>query len=251
MLPFDPTPLSLALVIGAALLIGVAKTSVGGLGSVSVAAFAYAMPAKQSTAAVLLLLIIGDLVAVRAYHRHADWAMLKRLLPAVLPGVVLGAIFLNYVSDSTLRLVIGVMLLIMLGLQVWQRRKQSPVPDERPLPAAFSVATGVAAGFTTMTANAAGPVMAMYLLAARVDKAKFIGTGAWYFLLVNVSKTPFSAALGLFPATTLWLTLFLLPFVLVGTALGRVLTKRISQVVFERFTLAASFLGAASLLLAR
>ena len=251
MLPFDPTPLALTLVIGAALLIGISKTSVGGLGSVSVAAFAQAMPAKQSTAAVLLLLIIGDLVAVRAYHHHADWSMLKRLLPSVVPGVMLGAVFLNFVSDSTLRLVIGLMLLVMLAMQLWQRRSRPADTSEQVLHPGYAVATGVAAGFTTMTANAAGPVMAMYLLAARVDKAKFIGTGAWYFLLVNVSKVPFSAALGLFPVTTLWLTLFLLPVVLLGTVLGRVLIKRMSQLVFERITLIASVVVAASLLLLR
>ena len=68
---------------------------------------------------------------------------------------------------------------------------------------------------------------------------------------MNVSKVPFSAALGLFPVTTLWLTLFLLPVVLLGTVLGRVLIKRMSQLVFERITLIASVVGAASLLLLR
>jgi uncharacterized membrane protein YfcA len=250
-LPFDLTPLTIALVVGAALIIGISKTSVGGIGAVSVAAFAAAMPAKLSTAAVLLLLIIGDVVAVRTYHRHADWGMLKRLLPSVIPGVVLGAIFLNYVSDAVLRYAIGGMLLVMLGLQLWQRRQQKPDDGAAPIPMAFTVGTGVAAGFTTMTANAAGPVMAIYLLAARVDKARFIGTGAWYFLLVNLSKTPFSAALGLFPPSTLWLTLLLAPVVLLGTYLGRLLIKAISQQRFEQATILASFVGAITLLIPR
>lgn len=247
MLPFDLAPLPVLAVAVAALLIGVSKTSVGGLGAVSVALFALAMPAKESTAAVLLLLIVGDLVAVRVYHRSADWRMLRRLLPAVVPGVVLGAVFLRVVSDGALRTAIGFMLLVMLAMQVRQRRRP---PREGSLHPAYAVATGVAAGFTTMTANAAGPVMAMYLLAARVDKATFIGTGAWYFLLVNASKTPFSAALGLFPASTLWLTGCLAPVVLVGTLLGRLLIRRVSQPTFERLTLVASALAAGSLLLA-
>ena len=100
-----------------------------------------------------------------------------------------------------------------------------------------------------MTANAAGAVMALYLLAARVDKARFIGTNAWFFLLVNVSKVPFSAALGLFPPSTLWLTLVLLPAVLVGTWLGRFVLRKLSQATFETFTLVASAFGAVSLLI--
>lgn len=248
MFPFEPTAVPLLLVIGAALLIGISKTSVGGLGPISVAAFAHVMDAKESTAAVLLLLIVGDLVAVASYHKHADWRLLRRLLPAVLPGVLLGAVFMNFVSSATLKVVIGVILIAMLVLQLVQRFRP-PRPEDQPLPASAAIATGVAAGFTTMTANAAGGVMSLYLLAERVQKNAFIGTGAWYYLIINVSKVPFSAYLGLFPVTTLTMTLVLAPLVLLGAALGRVLIKKVSQLWFERFTLAATGAAAVSLLI--
>ncbi len=248
MFPFEPTLVPLALVIGAALVIGISKTSVGGIGAVSVAAFAHVMDAKESTAAVLLLLIVGDVVAVASYHHHADWRLLRRLLPAVLPGVAIGAVFLNLVPTATMKLVIGVILLVMLVLQLVQRWRPPSRPDDQPLPASAAVITGVAAGFTTMTANAAGPVMSLYLLAERIQKHTFIGTGAWYYLIINCSKIPFSAYLGLFHWTTLTMTLVLAPLVLLGTLLGRILIKRINQVWFERFTLAATAIGAVSLL---
>lgn len=250
-LPFDPTVGALALAVLSALVIGIAKTSVGGIGAVSVAIFAMLMPAKESTAAILLLLIIGDLVAVRVYHSDADWAMLRRLLPAVLPGIVLGAIFLRLVPDHVMRVSIGLVLAVMVTLQLWQRYRgdaSAPPAELHPL---YAVGTGVAAGFTTMTANAAGPVMSMYLLAARVEKVRFVGTSAWYYLIVNLSKVPFSAYLGLYHVSTLWLTLLLLPVVLVGTWIGRLLITRISQVWFERATLTASAVAAISLLLPR
>lgn len=248
MFPFEPSLVPLLLVIGAALVIGISKTSVGGIGAIAVAAFAHVMDAKQSTAAVLLLLIVGDLVAVASYHRHADWRLLRRLLPAVLPGVALGAVFLNFVPSATMRLVIGVILVSLLVLQLVQRLRP-PRVDEAPLPVSVAVVTGVAAGFTTMTANAAGPVMSLYLLAERIQKHAFIGTGAWYYLIINCSKVPFSLYLGLFPTTTLTMTLVLAPVVLLGAALGRVLIKRINQVWFERFTLAATAVAAVSLLI--
>ena len=50
---------------------------------------------------------------------------------------------------------------------------------------------------------------------------------------------------------TLVVCAVLLPVVLLGTVLGRVLIKRMSQLVFERITLIASVVGAASLLLLR
>lgn len=116
---------------------------------------------------------------------------------------------------------------------------------EHPLAA---VAAGVLAGFATMTANAAGAVMTLYLLAMRVEKMRFIGTSAWFFLIVNLSKLPFSASLGLFPAETLRLSALLAPVVLVGTWLGILLLRRLSQVTFERAALAGSVVAAVALL---
>jgi uncharacterized membrane protein YfcA len=125
---------------------------------------------------------------------------------------VLGALFVHFVPDVGLKKFIGVILVVMLILQLWSRRKPAKVEEEvREMPPAATIGTGVGAGFTTMTANAAGPIMSLYLLAARVDKTRFLGTGAFYYLIINLTKVPFSAALGLFHVSTLWLTLILLP----------------------------------------
>ena len=249
-LPFEPTVLYLALAIFAAFIIGVSKTSVGGVATLAVGIFGLLMPAKESTAAVLLLLIIGDVIGVLSYRRHADWGLLKKLLPAVLPGIVLGALFVRFVPDIGLKKFIGVILVVMLILQLWSRRKPVAVEEEvKQMHPAATIGTGVVAGFTTMTANAAGPVMSLYLLAARVDKTRFLGTGAIYYLIINLTKVPFSAALGLFHMSTLWLTLLLLPAVLFGAWLGRILIKRVSQLWFERLTLAATAIAAIAMLI--
>lgn len=231
----------------AAVIVGIAKTSIGGVGVLAVAAFAMVIPARESTAAVLLLLVIGDLIAVASYRRSADWSILRRLLPAVLPGIVLGALVIRVIDDRTMTLMIAVVLLVLLALQVVLRRRTPDGPSGRPHPTA-TLGTGAAAGFTTMVANAAGPVMALYLLAARVDKVRFLGTNAWFFLLVNLSKVPFAAGLGLLPASTLWLTLLLTPAVVVGTLVGRRLLRALGQQLFERLTLGAAFLAAGLLL---
>jgi uncharacterized membrane protein YfcA len=249
-LPFEPTVLSLVLAVFAAFIIGVSKTSVGGVATLAVGIFGALMPAKESTAAVLLLLIIGDVIGVLSYHKHADWGLLKKLLPSVLPGIALGALFVHVMPDVGLKTFIGVILVVMLILQLWTRRKPVAVEEEvRELHPVATVGTGVAAGFTTMTANAAGPIMSLYLLAARVDKTRFLGTGAFYYLIINLTKVPFSAALGLFHWSTLWLTLILFPAVLIGAWLGRILIRRVSQLWFERLTLAATAIAAVALLL--
>ena len=114
----DLLSLSGLLLIVAALVVGISKTSVSGFGSFAVAAFALVMPAKESTAAVLLLLIIGDIVAVLRYRKHCNWALLRRLLPSVLPGVALGAWVLSVISDVVLKRGIGVLLVIFTGVLV-------------------------------------------------------------------------------------------------------------------------------------
>ena len=271
MTALDLAPVAFVVLALSALLVGVAKTSVGGMGALAVAGFALFLPARESTAAVLLLLIVGDLVAVASYRHSADWALLRRLLPAVVPGIALGALLMEVVDDRAMTVVIAVAILSAVALQLAVRRRQqagsvvpttttttttttpspAPVPRSRPHSRTYnaaSILTGVAAGFTTMVANAAGPVMALYLLASRVDKMRFVGTMAWFYLLVNVAKVPFAAGLGLFPGTTLWITLLLAPLVLLGTWLGRRLLRRLTQRQFEVITLGAAVLAGLILL---
>lgn len=231
-----------------AVVIGMAKTSIGGMGALAVAGFAMFLPAKESTAAVLLLLLVGDVVAVSLYRKSADWKLLRRLLPAVLPGIALGAALMRVINNQAMTLLIAACILVAVAIQVAMRRRMSEASTTKEPPTVATIGAGVAAGFTTMVANAAGPVTSLYLLAARVDKMRFVGTSAWFYLLVNLAKVPFSGALGLFPATTLSLTLILTPVVLLGAAAGRWLLRRLDQRYFEALTLAASLFAGVALL---
>jgi uncharacterized protein len=234
------------LLVVAALVVGYSKTSIGGLASISIAIFANVMPARESTAAILLLLITGDVVAVWHYRQHADWSLLRRLVPSVLPGLALGAAFLAVVDDTVLRRSIGVLLLVMAALQLvlqWRSPDTSVVARSRPA----ALGTGLAAGFTTMTANAAGAVMTLYLVARGVEKRRFLGTGALFFFGVNLCKVPFSAGLGLFTAGTLQRTVLLVPFVLLGTWAGLHTARRLSQARFDQAVLGATVVSAIAL----
>ncbi|MBC9819896.1 sulfite exporter TauE/SafE family protein [Terrabacter sp. MAHUQ-38] len=230
----------------AALLVGFAKTAIGGVGSIAIAIFAIALPTRESTAAILLLLLVGDVVAVWHYRRHADLAMLKRLIPAVLPGLALGALFLAWVDDTTLRRCIGVLLLVLAALQLvlsWRSPDTARIGSSRTA----AIGTGVAAGFATMTANAAGPVMTLYLVAQGVEKHRFLGTSALFFFGVNLCKVPFSAGLGLFNLDTLGRTALLIPIVLVGCWVGLHTARRLSQARFDQAVLAATVVSALAL----
>ncbi|MBQ0969286.1 MULTISPECIES: sulfite exporter TauE/SafE family protein [Streptomyces] len=238
----------------AALLVGFSKTAVSGANTVSLAIFAAVLPARASTGILLPVLIAGDVLAVLTYRRHAHWPTLWRLFPAVGVGVVVGTLFLVWADDAVVRTSIGVILLFMAGVTVWRRRRADAAeqPDEVTSRTGRAKARsyGVLGGFTTMVANAGGPVMSMYLLSAGFRKLGFLGTSAFFFLIVNVSKLPFSAGLGLIDGHSLLLDAVLVVFVVPGAFLGKWAVTRINQRLFERLVIAATVVGGLQLLLA-
>lgn len=257
MAALDVGVLAWGMLMLAALLVGVAKTAIGGIGSVAAVIFAAVLPAKVSTGTLLPLLICGDLVAVLVYHRHAHGPTVVRLLLGVLPGIVVGAWFLSIADDTLVRRTIAVAILALVGLQLASSRRtlagrkagSTKAHDHPVRDAAATGAAGVAAGFATMTANAAGPVTTIYLLRAGLPVMEMIGTGAWFYLVVNLAKLPFSARLGLITANGLLVDLVLLPAMLLGTLAGIRVARRIDRRQFEGVAVGVSALAAILLLL--
>jgi uncharacterized membrane protein YfcA len=227
-----------------AFLVGISKTGIPGLGILSVAIFALVFPARESVGLVLVILICGDLVAVTTYRRDASWSHLLRLFPWAAAGVVLGYFALGRVNDSQMRHLIGAILLGLVVFQYIRSRRPAAGDGEAPPPPWLAPIAGVTAGFTTMVANAAGPVMVLYLLAMRLPKLLFIGTAAWYFLLLNLFKVPFSASLGLINPASLGVSLLLGPFAMLGALIGRPIAERLNQRVFELIALGLTFVAA-------
>lgn len=238
---------------GASSLVGFSKTAVSGANTVSLAIFATVLPVRESTGVLLPILIIGDVLAVLTYRRHAHWPTLWRLFPAVAAGVVVGTAFLVWADDAVVRTSVGAILLLMAGVTLWRRRQPpttAPEPDARPGAGRLTARSyGVLGGFTTMVANAGGPVMSLYLLFAGFRKLGFLGTSAWFFLIVNMTKVPFSVGLGLIDGHSLLLDAGLALFVIPGAFIGKACVDRINQLLFERLVIGATVLGGLQLLL--
>lgn len=226
----DLTVLAWALLVAGALIVGFAKTAIGGAAMVAVGLFAQALPARESTGTLLLLLLVGDLVATWAYRRSVDRRLLLRLVLPVLIGVGGGVVFLRLVDDLVLRRTIGVILLVLLVVQLVASRRPAAQTGSRVAGQVY----GALAGFTTMVANAGGPPMNLYLLREQREKWTFLGTTAWFFMAVNLIKLPFMVGLGLVTHRSLLLLPLLAPVVLIGAALGRWAVSRINQVWFTR-----------------
>ncbi|MCY4483765.1 MAG: sulfite exporter TauE/SafE family protein [Spirochaetaceae bacterium] len=225
-----------------ALLVGFTKTGVPGLGPVVVPLMATVFPARASTGLLLPLLLAADLFAVVHYRRHAVWPHLWRLLPWAAAGIVAGWLVLGRINDRQLEVAIGAIVLVIVALGLlggrWQARSDAMARSWW-----WAGGLGLAAGFTTMISNAAGPIMVIYLLAMRLPKREFVGTGAWYYLTMNLLKVPFSASLGLITGPTLLLNATALPAIAAGAWLGIAALERIPE---RGFNTAMQVLAAAA-----
>ncbi|MEN6358380.1 MAG: sulfite exporter TauE/SafE family protein [Armatimonadota bacterium] len=244
--------------VSAAVIVGVSKTGVPGVGILVVTLLAMAFGGRQSVGIMLPMLIFADVFAVIWYHRHTQWDKLLRLFPWVVVGMAVGAVSMWLVgkSQSTkdiLGIIIGALIIVMLVLHLLRSHMNDRLtPHSR----AGVASTGVFAGFTTTVSNAAGPIMTIYLSALGMSKKEFMGTSAWYFFIINVSKVPIyifltmlNPAKPVISAHSLIIDAVLLPGILGGVFLGKWMLPRISQRAFNDTVLFLAAIGAIKLII--
>jgi uncharacterized protein len=223
--------------------VGVAKTGLPGVGILAIPLMVITVgDARQSAGWLLPVLCTADLFAVYYWRRHASARTLFSLAPWVLGGIATGTVALT-LSERILRPMIGVIILIMLAIYLWRRFQKHPAVPGHGAP------YGLAAGFASTVANAAGPVMNLYLLSRRLSKEEFVATGAWFFFFVNLTKAPIYVWHGMITPRSLAFDLIMIPAVLAGALAGRWFLMHIPARLFE---IAILFLtGASTLLLFR
>ncbi len=232
----------------AALCIGLSKGGFGGFAIPAILIMAQILPARASTGAILPMLILGDVFAVRIYNKYSDGRLVVRLLPAAIAGVIAGWLLMPHISAASFGRVIGWLTLGFVAFAIAQqiRPRVTEFATKHP---GLSLPFGFLAGVTTMLANAAGPIMTIYLLACRLPKMNFVGTAAWFFFTINLVKVPFSLSLGLINFSSLSLNLALAPVVIAGVFLARALLGKVDQKAFEWLMIAMALAGAIKLVL--
>jgi uncharacterized membrane protein YfcA len=230
------------LVFLCAALIGMSKTGLSGVGLMVVPLFAEVFGGRPSVGLLLPVLIFADVFAVSWYNRHAEWKHIIRLLPWALLGILAGTWVGASVSERVFNLMLAALVILGIGLMLYQDlRKNIKIPDYWW----FSMVLGLLGGFATMVGNAAGPVMALYLLSMRLPKNRFIGTAAWFFFIVNVSKVPFHIIAW---KTITWQTLFLdtlmIPAIAAGAFLGIWLVRFFPERAYRIFIIISTLLAA-------
>ena len=216
----------LSLIFLSAVAIGMAKTGLGGFGMLTVPIMAGIFGAKPSTGIVLILLIFADFFGVWFYHRHADIKLILKLSPSTIFGILLGILIGDRISDAQFTVLLaGILILgaLVMGANLNNNLKVKPS-------FLLSLITGSVAGISTMIGNSAGPIMSIYFLAMGLEKNSFIGTGAWFFLFVNLFKLPFHIFIWeTIDVKTFSFDLVLIPAIVLGAFSGVWIVKKIPE----------------------
>jgi uncharacterized membrane protein YfcA len=235
----------LALLCG--LMVGMAKTGVAGLGTLVVPIMAYIFGGMPSAGLLLPMLVMADIFGVSFYHRSAQWKYIFKLMPWAFLGIILGLLVGKSISSVQFKQLIGILVIISLAVMVWQEfsGKEKNTPQQWWHAAIF----GIAGGFSTMIGNAAGPIMSVYLISMGLPKNNFIGTAAWFFMIINVFKVPLQIWVWHnITLQSLSFNLMLLPAIAIGAFVGILIVKRITDKSYRWFVMFATLFSAIMLL---
>ena len=248
------TPMTYLAIGFAAVMFGIDKSLASGAGLLSVATLTAVMPAHQASGLTLLMAICADWSAIWAYRGNVSVKSLVRLIPFVIVGICGGIAFL-YVADNTaMRRTIGIILAIFVGMYFLNliRKRLSgntEAPTKKSPEETDGIVCGVLAGFTTMVANAAGPVTAIFFLSENLPVIRFLGTTAWFYLIVNLIKLPISIHLGMITWAGFLSMAWTIPLIIVTVMIGRAIASHVSQEVFTKLIYVLSVFAVIKLLI--
>jgi uncharacterized protein len=213
-------------------LIGLSKAGFAtGLGMLSTPLVAQAMPARLAIGVILPLLCLADVFTLAVYWKRWRTRLVAWPLVGTLVGIAAATAFVTSISEISLRRSIGgVGLLLTLLLVVRNHFHPHAVYVPRWW---HGLLVGVAAGASSTIAHAAGPIVALYLMAQKLDKTAFVATSGLFFTVNNLLKVPPYVATGLIAAATIPLSLRFAAAVPVGIAVGWWANQHVPQKHFD------------------
>ena len=235
--------------IPAVILVGLAKGGMGeALSLMGVPLLTLVAPPVQAAAILLPILIVMDGVSLFMW-RYSDRTLLKLMLPGALVGIAFGWATSAIVPGDVMRLVIGTVT-VVFALRYF-RQKFSPGTQEAPARGHRPLLAGLwssLAGYGSFVAHAGGPPFQIYALPLKLDPRVYTGTIVRFFAIINLVKLLPYALLGQLDGTNLAISLSLLPFAPVATAIGALVVRRIKPGVFYPVMYAMALISGLKLL---
>jgi uncharacterized membrane protein YfcA len=176
------------------------------------------------------LAVAGDVLSITAYPRLWDNRLLRMIIPPAVMGVIISAWTYQFMNQDLVQMVLGILLLTLVTVQLLARGN---LPVFKPfMPAAIFV--GLIGGLVHGLGAGGVLIVAQYLLLLNLDQNKFISTLSILLFIVNMLKMIVYWLTGLISGDVLFVSLLILPFLAIGTRLGRWLNGHTSGVVFRR-----------------
>ena len=215
-----------------AFLIGLSKGGLGGTaGALATPMMALVLPADKVIGLILPILMLADIFAVALHWRRWNGKLILLLIPGSVAGVTIGTVFITNAPTETLRLFLGVIVLIFGVYKVFEKRILNYFTYQAQN--WHGLVAGVVTGFSSALAHTGGPPVSIYLLMQKVTPAVFIATSALFFFFLNWIKVPYYAYAGLFDFEQLSRVAWVLPLVPAGVWSGRWLAFRVNRETFE------------------
>ncbi|MBD3895434.1 sulfite exporter TauE/SafE family protein [Halomonas sp. ML-15] len=233
MLP-DYSWLAWGLIIFSTYLTGVSKGGfAGGFGTLSVPLMALAIGPIEAAGLLLPLLLVMDAFTVKAWWGYHDRTEVRRILPGLVLGVIIGTLLIGSLDENGVRLLLGV-LSLLFALYMLLRPAAG-----RPISTRWAPLAGIGCGFTSFLAHAGAPPINLYLIPRRLAKRTFIATCAIVFAAVNLMKLGPYLWLGEINLTSAWASLVLVPVAWAGVRSGLWLQHRVNETLFYRLIIIA------------
>lgn len=244
------TPTAWVVLALSALIIGMSKTGIQGITTLVIPILALCFGGKPSTGIILPLLCMADVIAVIYYRRDAEWKYILRLLPAAIVGFFVALAVDSVVPQEEFKRLMAACVGVGIVIMFWSERKGKEQIAAQASAWWYGPLFGLLGGFTTMIGNAAGPIMAIYLLMMHLPKNAYVGTSAWFFLIVNLLKVPLQIFVwNNITLTTIAVDLMLLPFIGLGAVLGIYLVKRLPESSYRKLIIWLTIISTAMLLI--
>lgn len=253
-LPGIPVPLFWLFTGLAIIILGISKSGMSGAAILSLPLMLTVMPVDKVAATMLPLLVLCDLNAIYHHRLNVVWSQVLKIYVPAIVGIAIGSFMWWRIGQEGvdgyavgLKRFVG-FIAIVFGLYILAKETSLKWVAEHKTGPIWAVIAGVSAGITSTLAHAAGPIVSLYLFSQGMGKTLFVGTMAWTFTLLNITKLPFYGAIGMIRTDVLLFDLFLIPLIPIGSYLGKWLLVNVSETLFNRVIMVLALIAGTQLL---
>ncbi len=222
---------TIVLIAAVVMLTGISKSAfAGALGVFSVPLLMLKLPATEAIALMLPILIIGDMLSVRSFWGKWDKRLLLPLIPGAIVGVLIAYLIIDFINAEYLQLIVAAICILFALRNLFFVKIKMAFLNNR----IGGLFMSMFSGMTSSLVHAGGPPIIIYFSAIGLTPAKFVGTAAVFFAMLNVFKLIGAVSFGVLTGTTALTALMFFPLAFIGNWLGVKINSSLDKVLFLR-----------------